>query len=170
MRDRSTLTIRLNKKQRREGGETCFEVETTDTLAERLAFHLSRTPVGRTEKALARARADRADYVKRLRGKLALANAYQAETARIRAASGVEAAKQRVTKGHAPAYLIAEKIVKYPVATPEGLSAKADFLLTCDEAAHVGHLFGKGNLGMVGFGWGLAEDIKRLRGQGAVQS
>ncbi|MDX3930301.1 MAG: hypothetical protein QHC90_31575, partial [Shinella sp.] len=87
IRDTSSLTKRFTREMRQKTPETCFSIVSAKEAEERLAEWRQQTPAGRTEKALARNRAYRDDAIQRWQRKLELAREYEAETARLRAAS-----------------------------------------------------------------------------------
>lgn len=95
-RDTMSVPNRLSKQFREPGKKTCFQIETVERLSEFLQRFKDNPPTGRTEKSLARNRKLRAEYMAKLRRQITLARAYEAETARIRKASGIEAANQRI--------------------------------------------------------------------------
>ncbi|CAN7292026.1 hypothetical protein [Neorhizobium sp. LjRoot104] len=128
MRDTSVLTKRLNARQRAKQEKTCFHVLTHENAKEALASWEKCTPVGRTEKSLARHRAHREDMIRKYRRLIPVAKAYEEETARLRAASGVDALKERIWKTDAKVDRAASKISRIPAFTPAGLAIKAEIL------------------------------------------
>jgi hypothetical protein len=128
LRDTSVLTKRFNAKRRAKAEETCFHVITSEDAQERLASWKKCTPVGRTEKSLARNRAYREDMIRKYRGLIPVAKAYEEETARLRAASGVDAAKERTWSSSVKADRAASKISRIPAFTPAGLAIKGEVL------------------------------------------
>jgi hypothetical protein len=170
-REHATLTKRLSKKFRAEGGVSCFGVETAAEVAKDLARWREDVPVGRTAKSLAVNQKFRRDHIKRLEQKHALAPAYEAETARLRQVSGADAATERFKLFAGASCALSEAVMRQPAATMDGIAAKVDFFVTLP---HVVALFDtpewrnaqSGNI--LSFGWNLSHDIKRLREKGAV--
>ncbi|CDZ52346.1 hypothetical protein [Neorhizobium galegae] len=128
LRDTSVLTKRFNAKRRAKAEETCFHVITSEDAQERLASWKKCTPTGRTEKSLARHRAHREDMIRKYRGLIPVAKAYEAEIARLRVASGVDAAKDRIWNTEVKVDRAASKISRIPAFTPAGLAIKGEVL------------------------------------------
>lgn len=128
LRDTSVLTKRFNAKRRAKAEETCFHVITSEDALESLASWEKCNPVGRTEKSLDRNRAYREDMIRRYRSLIPVAKVYEAETARLRAASGVDAVKERISNSGVKADSAASKISRIPAFTPAGLAIKAEIL------------------------------------------
>ena len=95
-RETAPLTEHLSVKFREENETTCFFVDTVKELTDQIKELMKRPATGRTPKSLARNEKIRAEYIAYLESKIEPARAYEAETKRIREASGIEAAKQRV--------------------------------------------------------------------------
>lgn len=130
MRDTSALTKRFTAKQRAKDEKTCFHVLTHEGVQETLASWEKCTPVGRTEKSLARHRAHREDMIRKYRGLIPVAKAYEEETSRLRTASGVDAVKEGILKTDLKADRAASKISRIPAFTPAGLAIKGEGLAT----------------------------------------
>ncbi|EUB95904.1 hypothetical protein PMI07_002392 [Rhizobium sp. CF080] len=128
MRDTSVLTKRLNRRQREAIRVTCFHLTTAEQAKERLADWENHTPTGRTEKSLARNQAFRTEMIQKYRERLVLAQAYEAETSRLRKVSGVNAAKERISDAKTKIDRAASKISRVPAFTPAGLAIKAKIL------------------------------------------
>lgn len=125
LRDTTVLTKRLTSKQRAQGEKTCFDVLTAAGVEDNLSYWQQITPTGRTEKSLARNRATKEEMIRKYRELLPVAQAYEAETARLREASGVQLAKQRVAIAEAETIIAASKVCRAPAFTHEGLSLQA---------------------------------------------
>jgi hypothetical protein len=142
LRDKAELTIRLSRQFRREGGQTCFSVETPDELEHWLAQWQARQPRGRTAKALAGDRERRARMIEKLKAKLPLSRAYYAETKRLRDASGVKAVLSR-RKIAAKAMIDAEgDIGSLPAFTMAGVAIKAATVKATYESMGAQHFSG----------------------------
>ncbi|MCZ4430710.1 hypothetical protein O3S81_13475 [Agrobacterium sp. SOY23] len=126
VRDTSTLCKRFSKRQRQETPTACFFVMSPEDAAETLETLRNRTPSGRSEKALAKSRADLDVAIKRFEHKLVLAQEYETNTAILREAAGVDAAKQRIKEAETRVAVISSQISKIPAFTHEGLVIKAD--------------------------------------------
>jgi hypothetical protein len=128
MRDTSVLTKRFTAKQHQETPRTCFYLLTA-ARAEEVISNLEKcTPSGRTEKSLARNRADLDEGIRSCRNRLPVAKAYEAETARLRMMSGVDAAKERIRQAELKIDNLASDISYLPALTQEGINIKADAL------------------------------------------
>lgn len=150
-RDTSDLTKRLSPDARRKNPKTCFAVVRSDEAAERLDKWIKSTPKGRTERALARNQAQRLEHIEFWKQRLALAQDYERETARIRNASGIETAKQRVEDARSHVQSVAAEISYLPATTMLGLHLKAIAIAMADGtglidslSSHVG-VFGQLN-------------------------
>jgi len=128
-RDTSGLTKRLSGAFRQQNSTTCFYIDQSDKLALRLAQLRQDKPAGRTAKALKRNRKWLADTIADFETRLRLAKEYEAETLRIREASGVDAAKQRVSVAEKSLDAAAVAVSTVPSRTLVGLRLKADTLL-----------------------------------------
>ncbi|UXT11264.1 hypothetical protein [Agrobacterium tumefaciens] len=126
VRDTSVLCARFSKRQRQEIPTSCFFVMNPDDAAETLEALRKRTPGGRSDKALAKSRADLDAAIERFQHKLVLAQEYETKTARLREAAGVDAAKRRVNEAETRVAVISAQISKIPAFTHEGLVIKAD--------------------------------------------
>ncbi|MDX3927656.1 MAG: hypothetical protein QHC90_17840 [Shinella sp.] len=126
MRDTNVLKKRLTAKFRAENDKTCFSVISTDQASETVSTWAQQTPAGRTEKALARNRVYRDEAIQRWQRKLELAREYEAETARLRAASGVEKAKSRIEIAESEFRMACVDISRAQAITGEGLRIKAE--------------------------------------------
>ncbi|MEN3146146.1 hypothetical protein ABCW43_02405 [Neorhizobium sp. IRAMC:178] len=125
LRDTTVLTKRLTAKQRAKGEKTCFDVLTAAGVEDNLSYWQETKPTGRTERSRARNRATKEEMIRKYRELLPVAQAYEAETARLREASGVELAKRRVTLAEAETIIAASKVCRAPAFTHEGLSLQA---------------------------------------------
>lgn len=134
MREKCELTHRLSKRFREEGGKTAFFIDQPDELSERLSQLRQREPKGRTPKALEKNRKWRDETIADFENRLRLATEYYAETNRIRALAGVDAAKQRIRDAKSRIEAAAAAISKAPSRTLVGLRLKADILLYTLEA------------------------------------
>lgn len=128
VRDTSVLCARFSKRQRQEMPTSCFFVMSPAYAAETLETLRSRTPRGRSEKALAKSRAELEDAIQRFEHKLVLAQEYETNTATLREAASVHAAKQRIKEAETRLAVISSQISKIPAFTHDGLVIKADAL------------------------------------------
>src|SRR5690606_11917372 len=111
LRDKAPLTKRLSRKFRDEGGQTCFHLDTSEEMAERLAAWEEYHPAGRNPTKLARDEKRRRKAIKDFRNRLELARAYEAETSRLRDASGVKHARDRFRECRERVETIADRII-----------------------------------------------------------
>ncbi|CDN91361.1 hypothetical protein [Agrobacterium tumefaciens] len=125
-RDTSVLCKRLSKKHRQEKSHACFYVMTPEEAEEALETLRHRKPGGKSEKTLAKSRADLEAAIERFERKLVLAQEYETNTAILREAAGVDAAKQRINEAETRVAVISSQISKIPAFTHEGLVIKAD--------------------------------------------
>lgn len=129
MRETAGLTKRLTSAQRVDCATTCFTLQTESNARKRLANWQAHIPKGRTEKSLAKAHATKARFISQLTRQLELAREYEAETARVRAASGVEAMQEQVIAAEARRLAACAAISRFPAYTGQGLRIKAESLL-----------------------------------------
>ncbi|KSV84560.1 hypothetical protein N183_12095 [Sinorhizobium sp. Sb3] len=134
VRDTSDLTKRLSRKYREEHPLLCFNIDAADKLGvaidrlEKLDTG-GRTPIGR-----ARRIAEREKLIREYSHKKLLAEQYEAETARLREASGVEQARQRIKAAKADLEQVFNDVSYQPAYTISGLRLKAE-VLDADELA-----------------------------------
>ena len=154
MRDTSVLTKQLSKEFRQKSRETAFFIDQPDKLAERIREFRKSKPRGRTPRSLERNRKWRKEAMANMQNRLHVARAYHAETRRIRALAGVDAAKQRIKTAEDRFDAAAVAVSKVPSRTLVGLRLKADVLSGALERWKFPH-----NDGFV-FGaiWRLVED------------
>lgn len=133
-RDTSDLTKRFNPKQRRDTPRACFSVDTAEDLQQRLAGLEKSKPRGRTEKALAANTAWREETIQTFRRRVALANQYEAETARLRQAAGVSKAKARIVEAERQVSLACSEVSKIPAVNYRDLAIKGDAIMQSDIA------------------------------------
>lgn len=107
---------------------TCFSVETSEDLEDRLNALTRRTPKGRTEASLARNTERLETELAHLRRAIPLAKQYEAETARLRDEAGVPQAEQRIEAAKARIHAIADDIAATEVFTLQGIKIKAQAL------------------------------------------
>ncbi|CDN96055.1 hypothetical protein [Agrobacterium tumefaciens] len=126
VRDTSALCKRFSKRQRQETPTACFFVMASDDVEETLEALRNRKPGGKSEKTLAKSRADLEAAIDRFEHKLVLAQEYETSTAMLREAAGVDAAKRRINDAETSVAVISSEISKLPAFTHEGLVIKAD--------------------------------------------
>lgn len=125
LRDTSTLTKRLSRDFRGKARQTCFTLRTSEKAREMRDRWERTVPKGRTEKSLARNRAFREEAIRECTRDLALAEQYEAETARLRAESGVAMVLQRVKDADRKLNATAAEVSFLPALTLEGVGMKA---------------------------------------------
>ncbi|MDC9808427.1 hypothetical protein [Rhizobium binxianense] len=125
LRDSSTLTKRLSRDFRGKARQTCFTLRTSEKAREMRDRWERTVPQGRTEKSLARNRAFREEAIRECTRELALAEQYEAETARLRAESGVAMVLQRVKDADRKLNATAAEVSFLPALTLEGVGMKA---------------------------------------------
>ncbi|PDS34848.1 hypothetical protein CO665_28250 [Rhizobium anhuiense] len=125
LRDTSTLTKRLSRDFRGKERQTCFTLRTSEKAREMRDRWERTVPKGRTEKSLARNRAFREEAIRECTRELALAEQYEAETARLRAESGVAMVLQRVKDADRKLNATAAEVSFLPALTLEGVGMKA---------------------------------------------
>nr|KZA99347.1 hypothetical protein A4A59_23050 [Rhizobium leguminosarum] len=128
IRDTSELTKRLAPKFRRETQNTCFAICTASEERKLLERWKRSTPIGRTEKALARNRGYRVKAIRECELRIRLADQYEAETTRLRQVSGADAARLRVRDADIRLQKAADEVSKCQACTVAGLAMKADAL------------------------------------------
>jgi hypothetical protein len=172
MRETATLTERLSPRFRRENPRTAFSLYTAKDCAEDLAEWKAKKPRGRTPKALARNTKWRMDRIRDVQIRLAKARKYEAETARIRKASGIEAARTRARQAYKSVPETVYAIIALEAANRADLLAKGEALAYWHE--HVGSHFGPHALSVEqfmhrsDFGTFYAADIRRLAEAGRL--
>lgn len=130
-RNTADLTRRFTRLQREKWPTTCFCVRCPEQLQGTIeAWEKPRT--GRTERALARNRAEQARVLSEYRHKLRLSEDYFAETARLIDASGVDQVKQRIKTAKAELDRACTDVSHEPAYTVVGLRLKAEVLQTQD--------------------------------------
>lgn len=129
MRDTAALTKRFTPAQRRSLPTTCFTLWTEDSAKKRLAEWEAYTPKGRTPKALANSQARKEKFISELTRRVDLAREYEAATARVKLASGVDAVQDRVAMAGTRCRAACAEISRVPARTGEGLRMKAEALL-----------------------------------------
>lgn len=154
MREKCELTRRLKKRFREEGGKTAFFIDQPDELSKRLAQLRHSEPRGRTPRALERNRKWRNETIADHENRLRLATEYYAETNRIRALAGVDAAKQRIKDANNRVEAAAAAVSMAPSRTLVGLRLKADILLYTLEAWKLP----RNDVSIFGAVWRLVED------------
>lgn len=127
-RDTISLTKRLSKQFRQTNEKTCFVLDTSDSLQERLHSLRSRKPTGRTARALERNRAWIEDARRRVETALPLAIQYEAETARLRNVSGVEDFKARISAARYKRDTAVGALCKQTAFTAAGVALKVEAL------------------------------------------
>ncbi|TBH34685.1 hypothetical protein ELG66_01500 [Rhizobium leguminosarum] len=125
LRDTSTVTKRLSREFREKTRQTCFTLLTSEKARELLDRWERHAPKGRTEKSLARNLAFREEAIKDCTRDIALAEQYEAETARLRAESGAAQALQRVKDADRKLNAAAAEVSFLPALTLEGVGMKA---------------------------------------------
>lgn len=131
VRDTCDLTKRLTRKWREEHPTSCFDLESVDSLQKSIEIW-ERPRTGKTEKALARNKAEQARILVEYREKQRLAGEYFAETSRLREASGVEKVKQQLKAAKARLDRACSDVSYEPAYTVAGLRLKAEVLQTHD--------------------------------------
>lgn len=131
-RDTNEVTKRMTRRWREENPSVCFSVHTPDWFQYDIdKWEKPRT--GKTAMALARNRATQARVLDEYRNKQRLSEEYHAETARLRAASGVDKVKQRVKAAEAALSKACTDVSYEPAHTIEGLRLKAEALEAQDD-------------------------------------
>ncbi|NKL37469.1 hypothetical protein GFL49_27635 [Rhizobium leguminosarum bv. viciae] len=128
LRDTSTLTKRLSREFREKTRQTCFTLLTSEKARELLDRWERHAPKGRTEKSLARNLAFREEAIKECTRDIALAERYEAQTARLRTISGVDAAQARVRDASTRMRKAADAVSRCDARTMAGLGMRADAL------------------------------------------
>lgn len=153
------------KKEFRERNEkACFFIDTYSGLKHWRDTIRDRPLSGKTERSRARNLASRNEALRLHERAMVLAKQYEAETARIREASGVEDAKQRVQDAKVAKVDLENRIFAFPVATLVGLRAKADIAL---RNRHVDLM--RGASGPFSLGSAFADDILRVSAGNACE-
>ncbi|MBA5802117.1 hypothetical protein [Rhizobium changzhiense] len=128
LRDTSTVTKRLSREFREKTRQTCFTLITSEKARELLDRWERHAPKGRTEKSLARNLAFREEAIKECTRDIALAERYEAQTARLRTISGVDAAQARVRDASTRMRKAADEVSRCDARTMAGLGMRADAL------------------------------------------
>lgn len=144
-RETAGLTNRMTRKMRERMPFTCFSVETPEYIAE-VIRRWEHPRSGRTPAALARNIAEQQRVLAKYRAKLSLSEAYHAETARLREASGVEKCKQRLHVARIDACNASRAASNIEAFTPLGIVLKAK-TITSEDAINV---FRKQEAGILG--------------------
>lgn len=132
VRDTGDMAKRATRKWREQYPRTCFTVHDPDWFQD--VIDRWKTPrAGKTEKALARNRAEQARVLSEYRHKLRLSEEYFAETARLIDASGVDQVKQRIKTARAALDRACGDVSYEPAHTVAGLRLKAEVLQTQDD-------------------------------------
>ncbi|MGO7726697.1 hypothetical protein ACC704_01230 [Rhizobium johnstonii] len=127
-RDTSTVTKRLSREFREKTRQTCFTLLTSEKARELLDRWERHAPKGRTEKSLARNLAFREEAIKECNRDIGLAERYEAQTARLRTISGVDAAQVRVRNASTRMRMAADEVSRCDARTMAGLGMRADAL------------------------------------------
>ena len=159
---------RPNLKQSWRGAtpaKSCYSVDTEGELSRWLECRSADRVWGRTEATRARRSAQHDAQIQSLQRRIQLARQYEAETARIREASGVAKAKALVAEARAKAERLADAVRGYPAATFADLTAKAEFFNNLPLARRVadGH-----PTNVLTFGWAMAQDVRRIASKGGA--
>ena len=162
MRETAPLTSRLSREYRGENKKACFSLLTPNEIAESLAHWEGRRPRARTEKGRIKEAKLRAKYMAQHGRALPLARDYFAVTEGLRTASGVEAAKQRVSRCQAATEKLGEEIARYPVTTFDDLLAKANAVAA--DPQHQSDREAFEVLRGFRFAWTFQDDIRRIGG------
>ncbi|EJC66115.1 hypothetical protein Rleg5DRAFT_1822 [Rhizobium leguminosarum bv. viciae WSM1455] len=128
LRDTSTVTKRLSREFREKTRQTCFTLLTSEKARELLDRWERHAPKGRTEKSLARNLAFREEAIKECTRDIALAERYEAQTARLRTISGVDAAQARARDASTRMRKAADEVSRCDARTMAGLGMRADAL------------------------------------------
>ncbi|PDS45376.1 hypothetical protein CO662_36740 [Rhizobium anhuiense] len=128
LRDTNTVTKRLSREFRGQTRQTCFTLLTSEKARELLDRWERHAPKGRTEKSLARNVAFREEAIKKCTRDIGLAERYEAQTARLRTISGVDAAQARVRDVSTRMRKAADEVSRCDARTMTGLGMKADAL------------------------------------------
>ncbi|NNU47106.1 hypothetical protein G9X68_08240 [Rhizobium sp. WYCCWR 11279] len=128
LRDTSTVTKRLSREFREKTRQTCFTLITSEKARELLDRWERHAPKGRTEKSLARNLAFKEEAIKECTRDIALAERYEAQTARLRTISGVDAAQARVRDASTRMRKAADEVSRCDARTMAGLGMRADAL------------------------------------------
>jgi hypothetical protein len=123
---------RILKRDTSDFRSACFTVNEPDWF-QYIVDKWEKPRTGRTEKALVRNRAHQAKVLAEYRHKLKLSEEYFTETARLRAASGVDKIKQRVKAAEAVLTKACTDVSHEPAYTTEGLRLKAEALHAQDD-------------------------------------
>jgi hypothetical protein len=173
MRDTATLTERLSPRFRRENPRTAFSLYTAKDCAEDLAEWKAKKPRGRTQKALARNTKWRLDCIRDVEIRLAKAREYEAETARVRKASGIEAARVRARQAYKSVPEAVYAIMAVEATNRADLLAKGEALAywhehVCSHFAPYALSVEQIGRGRTDFGTCYAADIRRLAEAGRL--
>lgn len=126
LRDCATLTTRLSPQFRKIDRYDCFSIITTTEAQSWLDDFQQRKPRGRTPEALAHSQEVIDRNIREYSQRVELARAYEKETARLRKAAGVDAAKRRIEDAKEGFFAACSDVSKIPAFGPEGLLIKAE--------------------------------------------
>lgn len=126
LRDCATLTTRLSPQFRKIDRRDCFSIITSTEAKSWLKDFQQRKPRGRTPEALAQSQEVIERNIREYSQRVELARAYEKETARLRKAAGVEAAKRRIEDAKEEFFAACSDVSKIPAFGPEGLLIKAE--------------------------------------------
>lgn len=125
-RDCAVLTKRLSPQFRKVDRRDCFSVITASESQNWLEDFQERKPRGRTPAAFAKSKEVIDRNIREYSQRVELARAYEKETARLRKAAGVEAAKRRIEDAKEEFFAACSDVSKIPAFGPEGLLIKAE--------------------------------------------
>lgn len=128
LRDCATLTTRLSPQFRKIGRRDCFSIITSTEAQSWMENFQQRKPRGRTPEALAQSQEVIERNIREYSHRVELARAYEKETARLRKAAGVEAAKRRIEDAKEEFFAACSDVSKIPAFGPEGLLIKAEVI------------------------------------------
>ncbi|MBM7322400.1 hypothetical protein JS562_04560 [Agrobacterium sp. S2] len=126
LRDCATLTTRLSPQFRKIDRRDCFSIITSTEAQSWLEDFQQRKPRGRTPEALAQSQEVIERNIREYSQRVELARAYEKETARLRKAAGVEAAKRRIEDAKEEFFAACSGVSEIPAFGPEGLLIKAE--------------------------------------------
>lgn len=144
-RPTADLTARMTRKMRESTPVACFSVETPEGI-QRVITAWAIPRKGRTPAAQARHQKEQQKVLAKYRRKLPLSQAYYAETARLREASGVEKYIQRITAAKNEQQRASRAVSNAEAFTMAGIAFKAA-ALTADNTLDV---FRKQEAGILG--------------------
>lgn len=124
-RDCASLTKRLDVSFRNQNRKACFSIITVEDAEYWLDHFQKRKPKGRTPQSIAKSKEKIERSVAKYANCIELASVYEAETARLRQAAGVDAARERIKNAESRLSNIGNGISKLPAFTQDGLLIKA---------------------------------------------